>query len=127
MHSGNSKHACQPGTSQHDAPCRHATSAHPPGTGPMRVGKEVREHGNTTSRQRPDRTCSKQLQKAGTVKPASNGLCFLASGSRPYADTRGVMYAIHGLIRQCGDAIGSSSSCEVRAVSCQRFDWQACK
>ena len=56
---------------------------------------------------------------------SSSGLCFLASGSRPYADTRGVMCAIHGLIRECGDAIGSSSSCKVRAGSCQRL--QSCR
>ena len=37
----------------------------------------------------------------------------------------GIMNANHGLVRQCGDAIGSSSSCKVRAVSCQRF--QSCR
>ena len=84
------------------------------GQGPCALAKsfastETRRHdvGQTVSAQS---SCRRQA--------LSNGLCFLASGSRPHADT-------HGLIRQCGDAIGSSSSCKVRAVSCQRF--QSCR
>ena len=64
------------------------------GQGPCAVAKSFA----STETRRHDKGQATSAQSSCRTQASSSGLCFLASGSRPYADTRGVMNANHGLI-----------------------------
>ena len=82
-------------------------SAHPPGTSSMCSGGELREQGNTTSRRRPGRICSKQtspVQSAALTLVASRAAWTRNSGVE---DVR--MFRPSCLSGLCHEYVGQNS------------------